>query len=58
MSVVDMHHAHNTHAVHTRHTQVDRHKYVKLAYHGARCLSSDERDLVYNCGSGEALPGG
>lgn len=30
--------------------KIDRHKYVKIAYHGFRCLSSEERDAVYNCG--------
>ncbi|GBF99260.1 hypothetical protein Rsub_11785 [Raphidocelis subcapitata] len=28
--------------------KIDRHKYVKLAYHGFRALRSDERDAVYN----------
>ncbi|WIA37291.1 hypothetical protein OEZ86_014231 [Tetradesmus obliquus] len=28
--------------------KVDRHKYVKVAYHGFRSLSSEERNAVYN----------
>jgi hydroxyacyl-ACP dehydratase HTD2-like protein with hotdog domain len=28
--------------------KVDRHKYVKVAYHGFRCLSSEERNAAYN----------
>ncbi|KAI8472984.1 MAG: purine 5'-nucleotidase [Monoraphidium minutum] len=31
--------------------KVDRHKYVKIAYHGFRALPSEERDDVYNWGA-------
>jgi hypothetical protein len=28
--------------------KVDRHKYVKLAYHGFRPMTADERKTIYN----------
>ena len=31
--------------------KVDRHKYVKVAYHGFRQLSRDERNQYYNLGA-------
>lgn len=32
------------------HVQVDRHKYVKIAYHGFRKLSKQERQATYASG--------
>jgi hypothetical protein len=37
--------------------KVDRHKYVKVAYHGFRCLSSEERNAAYNHSAVSALQG-
>jgi hypothetical protein len=31
--------------------QVDRHKYVKLAYHGFKILSKEERQAAYTSGT-------
>lgn len=37
--------------------KVDRHKYVKVAYHGFRSLSSEERNAVYNHSAVRGLHG-